>query len=110
MYKKADRNQLSVEGFFLPFGGQLSAENRWVKLARLMPWNMLEDIYAEKFKNEREDGAPPIPSREAFGALKIKAEEAFTDERTLQFITENPYAHTFWVSGSSSSNRPSTYR
>jgi len=56
---------------------------------------MVEDIYAEKFKNEREDGAPPIPSRVAFGALKIKAEEAFTDERTLQFITENPYAQYF---------------
>ncbi|MCL2299561.1 MAG: hypothetical protein FWC27_05380, partial [Firmicutes bacterium] len=27
---------------------------------------MIEDIYAEKFKNDREDGAPPIPSRAAF--------------------------------------------
>ena len=95
MYKKADRAQLSIEKFYLPFGGQLSADNRWVKLARLMPWEMIEDIYAEKFKNDREDGAPPIPARAAFGALKIKAEEAFTDERTLQFIMENPYAQYF---------------
>ncbi|MCL2299225.1 MAG: IS5 family transposase, partial [Firmicutes bacterium] len=61
MYKKADRAQLSIEEFYLPFGGQLNADNRWVKLARLMPWDMVEDIYAEKFKNDREDGAPPIP-------------------------------------------------
>ena len=95
MYKKADRAQLSVEEFFLPFGGQLNADNRWVKLARLMPWDMVEDIYAEKFKNDTEDGNVPIPARVAFGALKIKAEEAFTDERTLLFATENPYAQYF---------------
>jgi hypothetical protein len=95
MYKKADRNQLSIEEFYLPFGGRLSAENRWVKLARLMPWDLVEDIYAEKFKNDTEDGNVPIPARVAFGALKIKAEEAFTDERTLLFITENPYAQYF---------------
>ena len=95
MYKKADREQLSIEEFFLPFGGRLSANNRWVKLARLMPWELIEDIYAEKFKNDTEDGNVPIPARVAFGALKIKAEEAFTDERTLLFITENPYAQYF---------------
>jgi len=95
MYRKADREQLSVEEFFLPFGGRLSAENRWVKLARLMPWDLVEDIYAEKFKNDTEDGNVPIPARVAFGALKIKAEEAFTDERTLLFATENPYAQYF---------------
>jgi len=95
MYKKADRNQLSIEEFYLPFGGQLSADNRWVKLARLMPWDLVEDIYAEKFKNEKPDGNVPIPARVAFGSLKIKAEEAFTDERTLLFITENPYAQYF---------------
>jgi len=95
MYKKADREQLSVEEFFLPFGGQLNADNRWVRLARLMPWDLVEDIYAEKFKNDTEDGKVPISARVAFGALKIKAEEAFTDERTLLFITENPYAQYF---------------
>ena len=95
MYKKADREQLSIEEFFLPFGGRLSADNRWVEMARLMPWDLVEDIYAEKFKNDTEDGNVPIPARVAFGALKIKAEEAFTDERTLLFITENPYAQYF---------------
>jgi hypothetical protein len=91
MYKKADRQQLSIEEFYLPFGGQLSADNRWGKLARLMPWDLVEDIYAEKFKNDTDDGNVPIPARVAFGSLHIKAEEAFTDERTLLFIMENPY-------------------
>ena len=31
---------MMIEDFQLPFGGQLSAENRWVKLSKLMPWDM----------------------------------------------------------------------
>ena len=56
MYRKANRDQLSLEEFFLPFGGRLSADNRWVKLARLMPWDLIEDLYAESFKNDESDG------------------------------------------------------
>jgi hypothetical protein len=31
--------------FFLPFGGQLAGDNRWIKLAELIPWKELEDDY-----------------------------------------------------------------
>ncbi|EJL45585.1 MULTISPECIES: hypothetical protein [Brevibacillus] len=32
-------NQLLLpDDFFLPFGGKLNKENRWVKLAQLVPW------------------------------------------------------------------------
>ena len=37
MYR-SDLHQPEFEDFYLPFGGQLSAENRWVKLAGLVPW------------------------------------------------------------------------
>ena len=47
---------MRISDFILPFGGKLSADNRWVKLAGMMPWEMVEEIYAEKFKNERPDG------------------------------------------------------
>ena len=95
MYRKANRAQLSLEEFFLPFGGTLSAENRWVKIANLMPWDLIEDLYAESFKGEREDGRPPIPARIAFGAIYIKEHENLTDERALEYIAENPYAQFF---------------
>jgi len=32
-----------------------------------MPWDLIDEIYAKKFKNENPDGCPPIPSRMAFG-------------------------------------------
>lgn len=50
---------MTIEDFQLPFGGQLAAENRWVKLSKLMPWDMVEDIYAEKFKMKSLTGGAP---------------------------------------------------
>jgi len=36
MYRREHRDQLSFKDFFLPFGGQLSGDNRWIKLADLI--------------------------------------------------------------------------
>ena len=49
MYRREHRDQLSFKDFFLPFGGQLSGDNRWIKLAELIPWDELEDDYASQF-------------------------------------------------------------
>jgi len=95
MYKKTNRIQPSLEDFLLPFGGKLSANNRWVKEAKLIPWDLVEDLYAESFKNEREDGRPPIPARIAYGALYIKEREKLTDERCVEHIAENAYMQYF---------------
>jgi hypothetical protein len=84
-----------MEEFFLPFGGHLSAENRWVKMAKLIPWDMVEDLYAESFAEGRPDGRPPIPARIAFGAIYVKEQEGLTDRQTVEFTTENPYAQYF---------------
>lgn len=43
-------NQLIMPGdFFLPFGGKLDEENRWVQLARLVPWAEAEKKYGQYF-------------------------------------------------------------
>jgi hypothetical protein len=39
MYRREHRDQLSFKDFFLPFGGHLSGDNRWIKLAELIPWD-----------------------------------------------------------------------
>lgn len=95
MYRKANRNQLSLNEFYLPFGGRLSADNRWVKLSRFMPWEMIEDIYAEKFKNARSNGSMAISARIAFGALHIQADKTLTDAAMVEEISENPYLQYF---------------
>jgi len=95
MYKKANRAQLGIEEFSLPFNGSLSAENRWVSIAKLMPWDLVEELYARSFKSETNDGRHPIPARVAFGAIYIKENESLTDRGTVDYIAENPYTQYF---------------
>jgi IS5 family transposase len=49
MYRRKHRDQLSFEDFLLPFGGKVSGENRWIKLAELNPSDELEDHHAAQF-------------------------------------------------------------
>ena len=93
MYRKRDRNQVSLEDFMLPFGGKLNAGNRWVKLSRMMPWEYIEDIYVESMCPD--NGARAFSARIAFGAIYIKEHENLTDERTVEYIAENPYMQYF---------------
>jgi len=86
---------MTVEDFIPPFGGKLDALNRWVLMANIVPWDMIEDIYAKSFKDDKPDGRPPISSRMAFGALYIKESENFPQERTMQHIAENVYMQYF---------------
>jgi len=93
MYRREHRDQLSFEVFFLPFGGKLSGENRWIKLAEMIPWNELENDYAAQFC--KGFGAPAKPFRMALGALIIKARMGLTDEELVEQIKENLYLQYF---------------
>jgi IS5 family transposase len=93
MYRREHRHQLSFEDFFLPFGSKLSGDNRWIKLAELIPWDELEDDYAAQFC--KGFGAPAKPFRMALGALIIKARLVLTDEELVEQIKENPYLQFF---------------
>ncbi|MCW2279477.1 DDE family transposase [Heliophilum fasciatum] len=48
MYKKPSP-QMTIDDFILPFSGKLSAENRWVQLARIIPWDEIGKHYAFMF-------------------------------------------------------------
>lgn len=93
MYIASDKDQLSIDEFFMPFGGKLLKSNRWVKLAAMMPWDEIERIYLKSFDSDR--GRPAIPSRIAFGAIFIKEYDSLTDAGTVSAIAENPYMQYF---------------
>jgi len=80
--------------FYLPFGGKLDSENRWVKLAGFIPWDLVEKCYSGALA-ETGMGAPALPGRIAFGALVIKERLGITDEETVSQIQENPYLQHF---------------
>jgi hypothetical protein len=93
MYRRSAKGQLSFENFYLPFSGKLSKENRWVKLAELIPWESFENEYAEQFSAG--EGAPAKNFRMALGALIIKEKLGTSDEETVEQIRENPYLQYF---------------
>ena len=93
MYRSTPPGQLSFENFYLPFGGKLSGENRWVKLAEWIPWEDFESEYAAQLSQGM--GAPAKSFRMALGALIIKERLGTSDEETVEQIRENPYLQYF---------------
>jgi hypothetical protein len=90
MYRQESSKQLAFDNFYLPFGGHLNPNNRWVKLAELIPWDEFEEEYAQQFDTDGQ-GAPAKPFRLALGSLIIKEKLDITDEETVEQIRENPY-------------------
>jgi len=88
LYKKPD-DQLTIDDFKLFFEGKLKPDNRWVKMAEVIPWDKIEENYAQLFKNNV--GNVAKPTRMALGALIIKEKCGYSDEETVLQIQENPY-------------------
>lgn len=72
---------------------QLSANNRLVKLAALIPWDELAQIYRRSFHSNF--GAPSVDARVVIGALIIKHKLKLDDRGTIELIQENPYMQYF---------------
>ena len=94
MYRKTPEGQLAFEDFYLPFGGKLSRDNRWVRLASIIPWGLAESFYEGQF-SESPQGPPAKPARLALGALIIKERLGVSDEEAVEQIRENPYLQYF---------------
>lgn len=92
MFRKTE-NQFYLEDFILPFEGKLRADNRWVKLAKIIPWESIEERYANLFPSNRGQVAKPV--RMALGALIIKEKCGYSDRETVEQIAENPYLQYF---------------
>ena len=93
MYRSVAPGQLSFVDFYLPFSGNLCEENRWVKLAKFIPWEAFEEEYASQFSQGL--GAPAKSFRMALGALIIKERLGSSDRETVEQIRENPYLQYF---------------
>lgn len=94
MYCQNDANQMTFEDFYLPFGGRLRSDNRWVLLAKQIPWEKVEREYAALFV-DRDTGRKAKPARLALGALIVKERLGVTDREAVEQIRENPYLQYF---------------
>ena len=93
MYKKDRNHQFGLSDFNQPFGFKLNPENRWVKKAEIIPWNDIEDRYADLFPSNT--GMPAKPLRMALGSLLIQKQYEYSDRELLEQLTENPYYQYF---------------
>ena len=94
MYEHNANQLIMPDEFFLPFGGRLNPDNRWVVMASLIPWAEVESEYIKRLGNPNE-GSRAYPVRLALGSLIIKEKLGLSDEETVLAITENPYLQYF---------------
>lgn len=94
MYRANNHHQLSLSDFNQPIGLTMSADNRWVRLAELIPWEKYEHQYAHLFKGSKV-GNVAKPFRMALGSLIIQQKLGFSDRELVEEITENPYLQYF---------------
>jgi hypothetical protein len=86
MYRSDSHNQCSLFSYSL---SKLDQSNRWIKLAALVPWGVLEKGYSGQFSQQ--GGNPSLSFRVALGSLLIQQLLGATDRETVKQIGENPY-------------------
>jgi hypothetical protein len=91
MFRKME-NQHRLDLDFT-FKVKIDATNRWVKLSNMIPWQSIEEQYAKNFKKLKGRKAKPV--RMALGALIIQQKCGYTDQETVDQITENPFLQYF---------------
>jgi hypothetical protein len=104
VYRKQEPSPNTPENYELPFEGKLSENNRWVMMAKLIPWSEFEQEYASLFSEEI--GAPAKTFRIALGSLIIKEKLGTSDVETVEQIRENPYLQYFLGLSSYSNEAP----
>ena len=105
MYEKKTKQVSFDENPNSFIGAQLSPDNRWVKLAQIIPWARLEGLYHQTFANPKV-GNPAKSCRMAIGSLIIKERLKLSDEETLAIILDSPYMQFFIGMNSFSARAP----
>ncbi|MBN1181066.1 MAG: transposase [Bacteroidales bacterium] len=89
MIRYISEKQLSIEEFKTPFQVNLTADNRWVKLAHVVLWDKFASVYMSLMNSDF--GRPGVAPRTVLGALIIKHLEKLDDRGVIQAIQDNLY-------------------
>jgi len=92
MYKAKDRKTPYLFEELFPFGGKLDENNRWLRIAELIPWDELEGSYRSYFSHT---GRPAKDGRLVIGLLLLKHMTNVSDEEMVQLLRENIYFQAF---------------
>ena len=87
-------SQLKLVNFETPFSEHLDPLNRWVRMAHVIPWDSIVNVYLHQLNNHA-TGASNINPRIVLGSLMVKHMLNISDEETIQMIKENLYIQYF---------------
>jgi hypothetical protein len=93
MINYTSEKQLKIEEFVSSFEFKISPNNRWAKLAVLLPWDTLAQIYHKNVSLNK--GRKSVNSRVVIGAMIIKHLLNLSDEDVILLIQENPSMQYF---------------
>lgn len=79
--------------FMETFELKLDQNNRWIQLAKILPWDKMVEAYQKKFN--KTVGPPGVGVRVLIGCLVIKHKLNLPDEEVLPLIQESPYMQYF---------------
>jgi len=71
----------------------MNPENRWIRMADAIPWEIFEKKYSRLFKGK--NGRVAKPLRLALGSLIIQTKYQYSDRELVDQLTENPYYQYF---------------
>jgi hypothetical protein len=94
MYKSTAGQSSLFENPSNFIGAKLDPENRWIKMAAIIPWDVLDEKYNEQFRNKK-IGNVAKAARMALGSHIIKEKFVLSDEETVEHIKESPYLQWF---------------
>jgi len=92
LYRAQDRTTAPLFAELFPFGGKIDEDNRWLTIARLIPWDALEQSYSRYFSHT---GRPAYDARLVIGLLLLKHMTRLSDVEIVLLVRENPYMQAF---------------
>ena len=93
MIKYTPASERSLQLFRTSFDAALCPQNRWVRMADLVPWDEMATVFLRSMSAAQ--GRPSVDLRIVLGTLLVKHIENLSDERTIEYIQDNIYAQYF---------------
>ena len=94
MIQYTPASQLQIQEFKTPFQLELDANNRWVKLSQIIPWDDLARVYYSGLKSKK--GRAALGARIAIGAMVIKHRLNYQTARRWPPSRKTPICSIFW--------------
>ena len=93
MINYTPQSQLKLEFFKNPFVENLDNNNRWIRLAAVVPWDELASVYCRKLNSDM--GRKSVDVRTVIASLIVKHKLQLDDRGVIEMIQENVYLQYF---------------